>query len=112
MAKNPLGKSRAADNPYAIFEHPMANWKWKVLKTYQLAKNEKQYARWFVAASSPHTYGSDELGDTYCAEILGDAQVVCTYASPEFIAAYRDDTRVRMTLWDAYRDDTRVRMAT
>ncbi len=96
MAKNPLGKSRAADNPYAIFEHPMANWKWKVLKTYQLAKNEKQYARWFVAASSPHTYGSDELGDTYCADILGDAQVVCTYASPEFIDAYRDDARVRM----------------
>ena len=96
MAKNPLGKGRSSDSPYAVFEHPMANWKWKVLKTYQLAKNEGERSRWFVAASSPHTYGSDELGDTHCAEILADPQVVCTYASPEFIDAYRDDPRVRM----------------
>ena len=96
MAKNPLGKGRKSDNPYAIFEHPMAQWKWKVLKTYQLPKHEKQYARWFVAASSPHTYGEDELGDTYLAEILDIQQVVCTYASPEFIEAYRDDPRIRL----------------
>jgi len=95
MAKNPLGKSRSADSPYAVFENPMANWKWKVLKTYQLAKNEKQYARWFLATSSP--YVTDELGDGYCAEILDDPQAVCTYASPEFIEAYRDDPRVRMS---------------
>jgi|TARA_R110002020_G_scaffold158635_1_gene341986 hypothetical protein len=95
MAKNPLGKSRSADSPYAVFENPMANWKWKVLKTYQLAKNEKQYARWFLATSSP--YVTDELGDGCCAEILDDPQAVCTYASPEFIEAYRDDPRVRMS---------------
>lgn len=98
MAKNPLGKTRKIDDPYAVFEHPMAGWKWKVLKTYQLPKNEKQYARWFVAASSPHTHGSDEYGDTYLAELL-EQQVVCTYASPEFIEQYRDDPRIhpRMT---------------
>ena len=94
MTKNTLAKSRKADDPYAIFEHHAAGWKWKVLKTYQLPKNEKQYARWQVAASSPYTYGADEIGDTYCADILGERQVVCTYASPEFIAAYRDDPRV------------------
>ena len=97
MAKNPLGKSRSADSPYAVFEDPMANWKWKVLKTYQLPKNEGENSRWFLATSSPHTYGSDELGDGYCAEILDDPQAICTYASPEFIEAYRDDPRVRMS---------------
>ena len=96
MAKNPLGKSRTADNPYAIFEHRMAGFTWKVLKTYQLPKNEKQYARWLVAASSPMTYGSDEFGDQYCHELLEDQQVVCTFASPEFIEAYRDDDRINL----------------
>jgi|TARA_R110000772_G_scaffold9340_1_gene30692 hypothetical protein len=97
MAKNPLGKSRSADNPYAIFKHPMAGFTWKVLKTYQLPKNEKQYARWLVAASSPMTHGSDEYGDQYCAEILNDPSVVCTFASSEFNEAYRDDPRIRLT---------------
>ena len=93
MAKNPFGKSRKPDMPYAIFEHKMAGFTWKVLKTYQLPKNEKQYARWLVAASSPMTYGSDEIGAQYCNDLLDDSQVVCTFAEPEFLKAYVSDIR-------------------
>ena len=86
MAKNPLGKSRTEDEPYAIFN--AGHFEWRVLKTYKLAKNEEgdPYARWFLAAKSEYTHGSFELGDGYSKDIWEHG--VLTYASPEFMEAY------------------------
>ena len=69
MARTPFGKTREVEKPYAIYHH--GDWEWRVLKTYQHPDKEKtnQYARWFVAAKSPMTYGSWEYGDTYASEI-------------------------------------------
>lgn len=84
MAKNPLGKSRTADKPYAIFRGHQIEW--RVLKTYKLANNEDQYSRWFVHAISPYTSERGELGDAYRDEILLHGRLC--YASDEFDEAY------------------------
>lgn len=86
---NPFAKSRKTDMPYAIYQGPNG-WEWRVLKTYKQAANERkdQYARWMVAAKSPHTYGSFELGDTYAADVLTYGRLVaCT---PEWLEAHGD----------------------
>jgi len=79
MAKNPFSKSRPVSEPYAIYK--AGDWTWHICKTYKTAENEAKdaYARWFVWAKSPHTYGSFEGGDTYAKEILSMATLVaCT----------------------------------
>ena len=60
MAKNLCGKMRKIDNPYETWTLAHAGWTWQVLKKYQTPENEKKnpYARWLVAAKSPHTYGT------------------------------------------------------
>ncbi len=95
MAKNPLGKGRNVENPYAIFM--AGNFEIRVLKTYKLAKNEsgEQYARWYTVAKSPMTCGSWEYGDTYRKEVTDNFRL--TYASPEFIEAYRDDPLIQIS---------------
>ena len=69
----------------------------RVLKTYKLAKNETgdQHARWYTVAKSPMTYGSWEYGDTYRKDVTDNFRL--TYASPEFIEAYRDDPAILIT---------------
>lgn len=100
MAKNPLGKGKKVDDPYAIFK--AGDFEIRVLKTYKVAKNEEgdQYARWYTVAKSPMTYGSWEsgfwrpqmtygsweYGDTYRREVIENFSL--TYASPEFTEAY------------------------
>jgi len=71
MAKNPFGKTRTQDNPYAVYRGGNG-FIWKVLKTYKVKKNEDKdrYAAWFVAATSDMMHGgSYEMGDTYVADI-------------------------------------------
>jgi hypothetical protein len=86
MAKNPFGKGRKQDAPYAIYTSRMG-WEWRILKTYKQPANEAkdQYARWFVAARSPHTYGSFELGDTYRRDVIQLGHLVA--AEPEWLEA-------------------------
>ena len=86
MAKNPLGKGKKVDDPYAIFK--AGDFEIRVLKTYKVAKNEEgdQYARWYTVAKSPMTFGSWEYGDTYRREVIENFSL--TYASPEFTEAY------------------------
>lgn len=83
---NPLGKSRSKDAPYAIWEGN--GFRWLILKTYQTPQNEAKnmYCRWFVAASSPFTFGGYDMGDTYVAEVVKYGRLVA--ASPEFKQAY------------------------
>lgn len=86
--KNPFGKTVKESAPYAVYYIPSIDFEYRVLKTYQTPANEQknQYARWFLATKSPMTYGSYELGDGYCYEILQSAVLVkCT---PEWEAAY------------------------
>jgi len=66
--KNPFGKSRKTETPYATYRSRDGSWEWRILKTWKRPDTEAsdEYARWFVAAKSPHTFGSFELGDEYC----------------------------------------------
>ena len=76
--KNPFGKTRSEDKPYATYING-EGWRWKVLKTYKHPDNEKKdpNARWFVSATSPMMHnGSYEMGDTYVADILAHGYVV------------------------------------
>jgi len=68
--KNLCRKSRPVDDPYEVWQNGHG-WTWHVLKKYQNPDNEAKnpYARWFVAAKSPMTFGSWEYGDTYVSEI-------------------------------------------
>tara|TARA_Y100000310_G_C20081929_1_gene534242 strand:- start:50 stop:379 length:330 start_codon:yes stop_codon:yes gene_type:complete len=97
MPKNPLGKTRDVANAYATFE---ANgFEYRIAKTYKLAKNEvgDPWARWNVWARSPFTNNQWEgPRDTSRTEVLGN--MVLTYASPEFIEAYRDDPHISLDL--------------
>ena len=76
-AKNYCGKMRKIDDPYETWTLAHAGWTWQVLKKYQTPENEKKnpYARWLVAAKSPHTYGSWDMGDTYVHEIKNSGAV-------------------------------------
>jgi len=51
---------------------------WHVLKTYQMPERERanRFARWFVAAKSPMTWGAFEMGDTYAREVTGYGRLV------------------------------------
>ena len=78
MSKNKFGKSVDVANAYATyrFDHPINKgmyFEWKILKTYQKKENEdkNQYARWFTACKSPHTYDEWEYGDGYINDIVG-----------------------------------------
>ena len=82
--KNPMGKGRSVENPYAIFR--IHDFEIRVLKTYQLPKNEKGLARWFTVARSPMTFGGWEYGDTYKAEVVDNFRLI--EATPEFREAY------------------------
>lgn len=74
MAKNLCLKERKATDPYEVWANDYG-WTWKVLKKWQ-ADDNKPYARWFCAVSSPMTYGDDEYGDVYVSEIKKNARRV------------------------------------
>ncbi len=84
---NQFAKTRPAAAPYAIYR--AGDMVWHVCKTYQSPANEakNQYARWFVWAKSPYTFGSFEGGDTYRSEVINYGRLVA--AEPEWLAAYR-----------------------
>ena len=92
--KNPFGKSRDKDKPYAIYE--AGDFVFHVCKTYQRPDKERanEYARWFVWAKSPMTYGSFEGGDMYIKELENFAHL--THAEPEWLEAYKLDTPVEL----------------
>ena len=71
--KNPFGKRRDIDNPYAIYVDSY-DFEYRILKTYQRRDKEinNPDARWMVATKSPLTYGSYELGDGYVNQILSN----------------------------------------
>ena len=83
---NPFGKSRPANNPYAIYR--AGDMTWHVCKTYKAPANEAkdQYARWFVWAKSDATFGSFEGGDTYAQDVKRYGTLVA--ATPLWQEAY------------------------
>ena len=94
---NPFAKSRKTDAPYAIYQAP-GGWEWRVLKTYKQPENETkdQYARWMVAAKSPNTFGSFEMGDTYANEIITYGRLVA--ATPEWLEAHGKRSNIAGTI--------------
>lgn len=85
-SKNPFGKTVRHDQAYATYR--AGDMEWRVLKTYKKPANEANdpYARWYVAAKSPMTYGHWEMGDAYAAEIKRFGNLV--FCTPEWQAAY------------------------
>ena len=67
---NPFAKTRPTNSPYAIYR--AGDMVWHVIKTYKQPSSEAKdpYARWFVWAKSPMTYGDFEGGDTYRQEVM------------------------------------------
>lgn len=85
---NQFGKTRDIENPYAVYRSPYG-WEWRILKTYKMPKSEAKdpYARWFVAATSPHMHnGSFEYGDTYKTEVTRNAALIS--GDPEWLEEY------------------------
>lgn len=63
-------KERWKDSPHMRLESLDKTWKSRVVKTWQPGNEGKLYARWMMAIESPHTYGSEDLGDTYITDVL------------------------------------------
>jgi hypothetical protein len=84
---NPFRKAAPLDAPYATYVNSQG-WEWRILKTYKQPSSEQKdpYARWFVAARSPLTYGDWEYGDTYKQEIIRHGRLHT--ATPEWKEAY------------------------
>lgn len=94
--KNPFGKTVDVDAPYATFK--AGDFEIRILKTYQTPANEEKngYGRWFVAAKSPFTFGSWEMGDSYIAGITTGHTL--TQATDAWLAAYPGMKVVRRTI--------------
>ena len=85
---NKFAKTRDINEPYAIYKDG-GGWEWRILKTYKQPKSEAKdpYARWFVAATSPHMdEGKYDYGDTYAAEIQQYGRVAM--AETEWVEEY------------------------
>ena len=95
MAKNPFGKSRTKESPYATYKGfgPFGNTVMHVLKTYQTPEKEAKnpYARWFIAIQTDMTYGSYDMGDTYVNEATHG--LMLDSCIPEWKDAYFEDNR-------------------
>jgi hypothetical protein len=85
---NPFRKTATIDEPHAIFVNSQG-WEWRILRTYKQPSSEAKdpYARWFVAARSPLTYGDWEYGDTYKNEVTRYGRLHS--ATPEWKEAYK-----------------------
>jgi len=80
-----LRKTAPIGAPHATYVNEHAGWTWKVLKVNAPAKGtQAAYATWFVAAKSPMTYGSFEMGDTYIKDVMEYG--VLESATDEFLA--------------------------
>jgi hypothetical protein len=85
---NPFRKTAPLDQPYATYVNSQG-WEWRILKTYKQPTSEAKdpYARWFVAARSPMTYGDWEYGDTYKAEVTRYGHLLSS--TPEWKEVYK-----------------------
>jgi hypothetical protein len=66
--RNLCAKTRPESDPYEVWQSSDGTWTWKVLKKYQV-NDDKPYARWFCAVTSPFTFGNSELGDCYVRDV-------------------------------------------
>jgi hypothetical protein len=79
-----IRKFRDKDDAYATYKAG-EDWEWRVLKVNQPSKSPLElYSTWMVAARSPMTFGSWEMGDTYAHEMLRFGELV--ESTPEFRA--------------------------
>jgi hypothetical protein len=84
---NPFKKTQPVDEPYAVYTNDQRGWEWRILATRKMPENEgSPFAIWYVAAKSPHTYGSWEYGDTYKSDILQNG--ILTQSTSEWSKHY------------------------
>ena len=105
---NQFGKSRPQDRPYAIYRNHQG-WEWRVLKTYKQPSSELKdpYARWFVAATSPHMFdGEYEMGGTswlYLSPVtfskVGMREDLGTTSAPELTSGALAAVPAVVSLW-------------
>ena len=78
-----LGKKTQMEPPYAVFtaDSRDGEWRWEVLKAYA-NDNAAEYARWMCRVSSPYTFGSADMGDTYVEEVVGYGTLVEVNGEP------------------------------
>jgi len=87
ITKNPCGKSRKTESPYAVFKGngPFGPTECRVLKCNQSGKASaaNPYASWFVHVVTPMTGAGGDMGDSYIrGSIIG---LACTHASDAFL---------------------------
>lgn len=80
-----LRKTATKEAPHARFVNEAAGWEWLVLKVNAPKKPvAAPWNTWLVAAKSPYTYGSYEMGDTYVQDVILYGELV--EATDEFRA--------------------------
>lgn len=71
----PMRIQRDVDNPYQVWQSPNGKYEWRVLKTYQLSRDEdKPGARWYCALTNPSIYPDYKYGDVYVKDIKAVAR--------------------------------------
>jgi hypothetical protein len=90
---NPFGK----DNPdgYPELECSGYGWRWQIRKLYKTPANSVKdpYARAFCAVTSPHTYGSADLGDVYINDIPGLREKLLKHMGNEVAKQYELESK-------------------
>jgi hypothetical protein len=87
-----LKKTATIEDPHATFVNKASGWTWKILKVYRKASSDRgdAYARWFLAAKSPYTFGEYEMGDTYITDVTSHG--VLESATDEFKEYWKEMT--------------------
>ncbi len=62
---NPYGKCRPLDKPYSVYLSEDAEWEYRVRKWHSHPRKVFPFARVFVSAKTPATFGTWETGDMY-----------------------------------------------
>ena len=83
---NQIGRTAAILDPWASLQHDGNDWEWRILKAYKQGSTSRKdrYARFHCAVMSPHTYGSWEMGDVYCVDIIGKWRIDQILSSRQF----------------------------
>ena len=93
MSKNPFGKRRPIDNPYAVYVYGSLNEPntiIKVLQTYKMPENEDCNSIWYVATSTEWS-DSFEYADAYAYTIFkhGIGEYACKAWEDHYVTFHR-----------------------
>jgi hypothetical protein len=92
-------KSRTTDDPYATFTGTMFGGPatYKVLKKYR-NDDAGEYSAWLVAAETPATFGSFDMGDMYVADIVPHLNLTEVEGREPTLDEFREIGKLRSAL--------------